>query len=88
MKSFEPLFSRILVSRMDTQDTTEGGLFIPDDAKEKPQEGKVVAIGSEVKFLKEKDIVLFGKYAGTEIKLNGFTNLILEESEVLGRERK
>ncbi len=88
-----PLQDRIIVERIDEEESSKGGIIIPDTAKEKPQEGKVLAIGSgklddngkriplEVK---KGDRVLFGKYSGTEIKLDGVEHLILREDEVLG----
>ena len=87
-----PLHDRIIVKRIDEEEKTKGGLIIPDTAKEKPQEGKVVAVGpgkqedGKVIFLDVKagDRVLFGKYAGTELKLDGEEHLILREDDVLG----
>jgi chaperonin GroES len=88
-----PLRDRILVKRLDEEEQRIGGIIIPDTAKEKPQQGKVVAVGSgrvndEGKTIppdvKTGDIVLFGKYAGTEIKLDGEEYLIVREDEVLG----
>ena len=87
-----PLADRILVKALDTRDTTKGGIILPDTAKERPQEGKVVAIGSgklledgTVKTLEVKtgDTVLFGKYAGTEVKVDDNDYLILREEDVL-----
>jgi chaperonin GroES len=88
-----PLRDRILVKRVEEEEQRVGGIIIPDTAKEKPQQGKVVAVGKgrvndkgEVFPLdvKEGDVVLFGKYAGTEIKLDGEEYLIMREEEVLG----
>lgn len=88
-----PLQDRLLVKRVDEQETTKGGIIIPDTAKEKPIEGKVVAVGNgkvlesgEVRPLAVKagERVLFGKYSGTEIKIEGEEHLILREDEVLG----
>ena len=88
-----PLHDRLLVKRVDQEDQTKGGIIIPDSAKEKPIEGKVVAVGNgkilesgEVRALdvKKGDRILFGKYSGTEIKLDGIEHLILREDEVLG----
>jgi chaperonin GroES len=88
-----PLSDRILVLRIEEEDRTSGGIIIPDTAKEKPQEGKVVAVGPgkldddgkriplEVK---KEDRVLFGKYAGTEIKIDGVEHLIMREDDILG----
>jgi len=89
----KPLNDRILVLRIEGEQKTSGGIFIPDTAKEKPVEGKVIATGPG-KFddkgnrvpmaVKEKDKVLFGKYAGTEIKLDGVEHLIMREDDILG----
>ena len=88
-----PLHDRILVKRLEEQDERHGSIIIPDTAKEKPQEGKVVAVGNgkvndEGKKLpldvKAGDRILFGKYAGTEIKIDGEEHLILREDDILG----
>jgi chaperonin GroES len=88
-----PLHDRILVRRVEQEETTRGGIVIPDTAKDKPQEGEVVAVGKgkineDGKILlldvKEGDRILFGKYAGSEIKLDGEEFLIMREDEVLG----
>jgi len=88
-----PLQDRILVERVEEEKTTKGGIIIPDTAKEKPIEGKIVAVGSgrvgddgkkiplEVK---KGDRVLFGKYGGTEVKIEGVEYLIMREDDVLG----
>jgi chaperonin GroES len=88
-----PLSDRILVLRIEEEEKTSGGIIIPDTAKEKPQEGKVVAVGPgkldddgkriplEVK---KEDRVLFGKYTGTEIKIDGVEHLIMREDDILG----
>jgi chaperonin GroES len=90
---FTPLHDRILVRRIEEAGTTRGGLIIPDSAKDKPQEGQVIAVGKgktndEGKLfplvLKEGDSILFGKYSGTEIKIDGECFLIMKEEEVLG----
>ncbi len=88
----KPLQDRILVKRIEEEERTKGGIIIPDAAKEKPQEGKVVAIG-DGKILesgkkapltvKPGDKILFGKYSGTEIKVDGEEHLILREDDVL-----
>ena len=87
-----PLQDRILVKRIDEEDKTKGGIIIPDTAKEKPQEGKVVAVGKgkvpedgklQPLDVKKGDRVLFGKYSGTEIKVDGEEHLILREEDVL-----
>ncbi len=91
--AFTPLHDRILVRRVEEGETIRGGIIIPDSAKEKPQEGEVVAVGKgksndEGKVfpldVKAGDRVLFGKYSGTEIKLDGAEFLIMREEEVLG----
>ncbi len=88
-----PLQDRILVKRIDEEETTKGGIIIPDTAKEKPQEGKVVAVGNgkvledgKVQKLdvKKGDRVLFSKYAGTEVNIDGDEHLIIREDDVLG----
>lgn len=93
MAKVRPLHDRLLVKRIEEGETIRGGIIIPDSAKEKPQEGKVIACGKgkvneEGKVLpldvKEGDHILFGKYSGSEIKLDGEDLLILREEEVLG----
>ena len=88
-----PLQDRILVKRLDEEEKTKGGIIIPDAAKEKPQEGKVIAVGGgkvseDGKVLpldvKKGDRVLFSKYSGTEINLDGDEHLIIREDDVLG----
>lgn len=88
-----PLQDRILVQRVEEETTTKGGIIIPDTAKEKPAEGKVVAVGngkmgddgSRIALeIKEGDRILFGKYAGTEVKIEGEEYLIMREDDVLG----
>jgi chaperonin GroES len=88
-----PLHDRIVVRRVEEAETTRGGIIIPDSAKDKPQEGEIIAVGrgksndkGEVFPLavKEGDRILFGKYAGTEIKIDGEDFLIMREEEVLG----
>jgi chaperonin GroES len=89
----KPLQDRILVKRIEEEEKTEGGIIIPDTAKEKPIEGKVVAVGKgkvseDGKVipldLKKGDRILFGKYAGTEVKIEGEEHLIMREDDVLG----
>ncbi len=82
--NFKPLGDRLLVERVEETNTTASGIIIPDNAKEKPSEGKVLAIGSDVEEVREGDIVVFGKYAGTELVLDGKEYLVLEVSDVLG----
>ncbi len=88
-----PLQDRILVKRVDEEETSKGGIIIPDSAKEKPQEGKVIAAGKgkvneEGKLhpldVKKGDRVLFSKYAGTEVNIEGEEHLIIREDDVLG----
>ena len=87
--SIKPLADRVVVEPLDAEEKTAGGIFIPDNAKEKPQKGKVVAVGpgtgDEKMELKKDDVVLYGKYSGTEIKVNGKTLLIMRESDVLAK---
>ena len=91
--AIRPLHDRILVKRVKEEETTKGGIIIPDTAKEKPIEAKVVAVGNgrlldsgEVRPLavKKGDLVLFGKYGGTEVKIDGEEHLILREDDILG----
>jgi len=91
--AIRPLHDRILVKRVKEEETTKGGIIIPDTAKEKPIEAKVVAVGTgrildsgEVRALavKKGDLVLFGKYGGTEVKIDGDDHLILREDDILG----
>ncbi len=93
MKSIRPLGDRVLVRRIQEEEKTKGGIIIPDTAKEKPQEGMVVAVGKgktteEGKLIppdvKKGDRILFGKYSGTEIKIEGEEHLILREDEIVG----
>jgi len=88
-----PLQDRVLVERIEEEQKTKGGIIIPDTAKEKPQEGKVVAVGpgkanEDGKItplgVKAGDRILFGKYSGSEIKLNGNEYLIMREDDILG----
>jgi chaperonin GroES len=92
MAKVRPLHDRLLVKRIEEKETVKGGIIIPDSAKEKPQEGEVIAVGngkildngSKVALdVKVKDKILFGKYSGTDIKLDGEEYLILREDEVL-----
>jgi chaperonin GroES len=91
--SFTPLHDRILVRRIEGDAKTSGGLIIPDTAKEKPQEGEIVAVGTGAKDedgeriamdVKAGDRILFGKWSGTEIKLDGEDLMIMKESDILG----
>jgi chaperonin GroES len=91
--NFRPLHDRILIKRIEEKETEKGGIIIPDTAKEKPQEGEVVAVGNGKMTedgkvvpldVKAGDRILFGKYSGTEIKIDSKEYLILKEEEVLG----
>lgn len=91
--AFTPLHDRVLVRRLEGEEKTAGGLIIPDSAKEKPQEGEIVAVGAGARDesgarvamdVKAGDKVLFGKWSGTEIKLDGEDLLIMKESDILG----
>lgn len=90
---FRPLHDRVLVRRLEGEEKTAGGIIIPDTAKEKPMEGEVVAVGSgnrdESGKLQPLDVakgdrVLFGKWSGTEVKINGEELLIMKESDIMG----
>jgi chaperonin GroES len=90
---FRPLHDRVVVRRIDAEEKTVGGIFIPDTAKEKPMEGEVVAVGPGARDengqlvpldLKAGDRILFGKWSGTEVKIDGEELLIMKESDVLG----
>ena len=89
---FRPLHDRVLIKVLDSEEKTAGGIIIPDTAKEKPQEGEVVAVGPGSKSEEGKispmdvkigDIVLFGKWSGTEVKIDGKEYLIMKEDEIL-----
>ena len=91
--AFKPLHDRVLVKRVQSDEKTKGGLIIPDSAKEKPAEGEVVAVGEGARkdsgeliapSVKAGDRVLFGKWSGTEVTLNGEELLIMKESDILG----
>mgnify|MGYP003585960713 FL=1 len=91
--AFRPLGDRVLVKRVEEESKTKGGIIIPDTAKEKPQEGEVIAVGAGVRDdsgvvqaleLKAGDRILFGKWSGTEIKIDGSDLIIMKESDVLG----
>ena len=91
--SFTPLHDRVLVRRIDGDEKTAGGLIIPDNAKEKPQEGEVVSVGAGAKDdagariamdVKAGDKILFGKWSGNEIKIDGEELMIMKESDILG----
>ena len=91
--SFRPLHDRVVVRRLDAEEKTAGGIIIPDTAKEKPMEGKVIAAGPGARNeagalvpldVKAGDRILFGKWSGTEVKLNGEDLLIMKESDIMG----
>ena len=90
---FRPLHDRVLIRVLDSEEKTSGGIIIPDTAKEKPQEGEVVAVGPGAKSedgktvlmdVKVGDIVLFGKWSGTEVKIDGTEYSIMKESDIMG----
>ena len=90
---FRPLHDRVVVRRVESEEKTKGGIIIPDTAKEMPQEGEVVAVGTGARDeagklvpldVKAGDRVLFGKWSGTEVKLNGEDLLIMKESDIMG----
>ncbi|CAN7537812.1 co-chaperone GroES [Rhizobium sp. LjRoot254] len=91
--NFRPLHDRVVIRRIEAEAKTKGGIIIPDTAKEKPQEGEVVAVGSGIRDdsgnlvaldVKAGDRILFGKWSGTEVKLNGEDLLIMKESDIMG----
>ncbi|MCY3830213.1 MAG: co-chaperone GroES [Rhodospirillaceae bacterium] len=91
--NFRPLHDRVLVRRLDEEETTAGGIIIPDTAKEKPMEGEIIAAGSGAKNekgevspldVKAGDRILFGKWSGTEVKIDGEELIIMKESDILG----
>ena len=90
---FRPLHDRVLIEVLDSEEKTSGGIIIPDTAKEKPSEGKVVAVGSGTKSedgkvtaldVKKGDKILFGKWSGTEVTVDGDDLIIMKESDILG----
>ncbi len=90
--TLKPLNDRVLVKRLESEEKTAGGLFIPDTAKEKPSKGEVIAVGPGkvaengqrvVMDVKAGDMVLFNKYAGTEVKLDGIEHLVMREDDIL-----
>ncbi|WP_114226678.1 MULTISPECIES: co-chaperone GroES [Sphingomonas] len=91
--AFRPLHDRVLVRRIEAQEKTAGGIIIPDTAKEKPQEGEVVSVGTGARNdsgqvtpleVKAGDRILFGKWSGTEVKVDGEDLIIMKESDILG----
>lgn len=90
---FRPLHDRVVVKRIEAEEKTAGGIIIPDTAKEKPQQGEIIAVGPGGRDetgklipldVKEGDRVLFGKWSGTEVKLDGVEYLIMKESDIMG----
>ena len=90
---FRPLHDRVVVKRIDAEEKTAGGIIIPDTAKEKPQQGEVIAVGPGARNeagqvvaldVQAGDIVLFGKWSGTEVKIDGEDLLIMKESDIMG----
>jgi chaperonin GroES len=90
---FRPLHDRVAIRRLDGEDMSKGGIIIPDSAKEKPQQGEVVAVGSGGRDeagklipvdLRVGDVVLFGKWSGTEVKIDGTDLLIMKEADIMG----
>jgi chaperonin GroES len=90
---FRPLHDRVVVKRVDEESKTAGGIIIPDTAQEKPMQGKIIAVGPGARDeagkivaleVKAGDLVLFGKWSGTEVKINGQDLLIMKESDILG----
>jgi chaperonin GroES len=91
--AFRPLGDRVLIKRVEEEEKTKGGIIIPDTAKEKPQEGEVVSVGPGARDdngkvqpleVKKGDRILFGKWSGTEVKVDGQDLLIMKESDILG----
>jgi chaperonin GroES len=91
--TFRPLHDRVLVRRVEAEEKTAGGIIIPDTAKEKPQEGEVISVGSGTRAedgtvtpldVQKGDRILFGKWSGTEVRLEGQDLLIMKESDILG----
>ena len=91
--NFRPLHDRVVVRRVESEAKSAGGIIIPDTAKEKPQEGEIIAVGSGARDesgklvpldVKAGDRILFGKWSGTEVKLNGEDLLIMKESDIMG----
>ena len=90
---FRPLHDRVVVKRIEGEEKTKGGIIIPDTAKEKPQEGEIMAVGSGARDeagklvpldVKKGDRILFGKWSGTEVKIDGEDLLIMKESDIMG----
>jgi chaperonin GroES len=93
MMKFRPLHDRVVVKRLESDQKTKGGIIIPDTAKEKPQEGEVIAVGPGARDdngkiialdVKAGDRILFGKWSGTEVKIDGEELLVMKESDIMG----
>ena len=82
--AFQPLGKRVLIERVEEATTTASGIIIPDNAKEKPLKGKIIAVSNEVKEITVNDTVVFGKYAGSELTLDGKEYLVMEDKDILG----
>ena len=82
--NFKPLGKRVLVKRVEETNTTSSGIIIPDNAKEKPSRGNIMAVSSEVKELKKGDEVVFGKYSGNEVSIDGEVYIVLETDDIFG----
>jgi len=80
----KPLHDRVIVKRKEEEEQTAGGIYIPDSAKEKPQGGEIVAAGPECKTVKEGDMILFAKYAGSEFSMDNEDLIIMREDDILG----
>lgn len=83
MSKLKPLADKIVIERTQAVEKTAGGIVIPDTAKEKPEQGKVISVGKDVKEVKEGNEVLFGKYSPTEVKVDGKEYLLIKEEDVL-----
>lgn len=90
---FRPLHDRVLVQRLEGEEKTKGGIIIPDSAKEKPAEGKVIAVGNGARNdkgdlmpleVKVGDVIVFGKWSGSEIKIDGTDYIVMKESDIIG----
>ncbi|MBE0497899.1 MAG: co-chaperone GroES [Campylobacterales bacterium] len=82
--NFQPLGKRVLVERVEEARTTASGIYIPDSAKEKPSQGKVIAVSKEVEDVAVNDTVVFGKYSGSELGIDGSTYLVIELDDLFG----
>ena len=82
--NFQPLGKRVLIQRVEEAKTTASGIYIPDSAQEKPSQGKVLAVSTEVENVAVNDTVVFGKYSGSELTLDGTTYLVIDTDDLLG----